>query len=78
MATVTTTLTLADQHHCQELKEACLAFMSSPKVVQVVVASDEFKHLMASCPQLVSDNRRLFDNALAETAKNRLRFSIDG
>nr|CAB3488330.1 unnamed protein product [Digitaria exilis] len=52
VSTVTTTLALADQHHCQELKEACLAFMSSPKVLRVVVASDEFKHLMASCPQL--------------------------
>ncbi|KAF8649689.1 hypothetical protein HU200_064230 [Digitaria exilis] len=73
VSTVTTTLALADQHHCQELKEACLAFMSSPKVLRVVVASDEFKHLMASCPQLVSDNRRLFGSASAGTdilAKN--------
>ncbi|RCV35503.1 hypothetical protein SETIT_7G244700v2 [Setaria italica] len=56
VSTVTTTLALADQHHCQELKEACVAFiMSSPKVLRAIVATDEFKHLMASCPQLVSD-----------------------
>ncbi|PAN40193.1 hypothetical protein PAHAL_7G298400 [Panicum hallii] len=54
VSTVMTTLALADQHHCQELKEACIAFMSSPKVLRVLVATDEFKHLMASCPQLVS------------------------
>ncbi|RLM75724.1 BTB/POZ and MATH domain-containing protein 2-like [Panicum miliaceum] len=54
VSTVMTTLALADQHHCQELKEACIAFMSSPKVLRVLVATDEFKHLMATCPQLAS------------------------
>ena len=54
VSTVMATLALADQHHCQELKEACIAFMSSPKVLRVLVATDEFKHLMAICPQLVS------------------------
>nr|TKW06696.1 hypothetical protein SEVIR_7G256501v2 [Setaria viridis] len=65
VSTVTTTLALADQHHCQELKEACVAFiMSSPKVLRAIVATDEFKHLMASCPQLVSDGS--LDSASAE------------
>ncbi|CAL5025345.1 unnamed protein product [Urochloa decumbens] len=66
VATVTTTLALADQHHCQELKNACVAFMAStPKVLRAVVATDGFKHLMASCPDLVS-NGSLLDSASVE------------
>ncbi|CAN6250218.1 unnamed protein product [Urochloa humidicola] len=65
VSTVTTTLALADQHHCQELKDACIAFMSSPEVLRVVVATDGFKHLMASCPHLAS-NGTFLDSASVE------------
>ncbi|KAL6843960.1 hypothetical protein ACP4OV_025633 [Aristida adscensionis] len=54
VSTVVTTLALADQHHCQELKDACIAFMSSPKVLRVVVGTDELKHLTASCPLVLN------------------------
>lgn len=53
VSTVTATLALADQHHCQLLKEACIAFVSSSKNLRLVVATDEFKQLMATSPLLL-------------------------
>ncbi|KQJ84707.1 BTB/POZ and MATH domain-containing protein 2 [Brachypodium distachyon] len=48
--TVATTLVLAEQHHCKVLKEACLEFMVPPNVLRAVMATDGFRHLLASCP----------------------------
>ncbi|XP_066334453.1 BTB/POZ and MATH domain-containing protein 2-like [Miscanthus floridulus] len=52
--TVATTLALAEQHHCARLKDACLKFVASRRdVLGVVMKTDGFKHLMASCPLIV-------------------------
>jgi speckle-type POZ protein len=60
VSNVMATLLLADQHHCQTLKEACLVFLSSPKILRLVIATDEFKQLMATCPLLLTNaNPRL-------------------
>ncbi|KAM0825345.1 hypothetical protein ACQ4PT_069626 [Festuca glaucescens] len=54
--TVATTLALADQHHCVELKDACLRFLSSgDDVRQAVKGTDGFKHLATSCPSLMME-----------------------
>ncbi|XP_044320596.1 BTB/POZ and MATH domain-containing protein 2-like [Triticum aestivum] len=53
--TVATTLVLAEQHHCGDLKKACIEFMTSQNRLGNVVATDGFKHLMASCPLLTKD-----------------------
>ncbi|XP_034570664.1 BTB/POZ and MATH domain-containing protein 2-like [Setaria viridis] len=52
VSTVATTLVLAQQHQCRELKEACIEFLRSPRVVEAVVATDGFEHLTKSCPAL--------------------------
>uniref|UniRef100_A0A453D0J3 BTB domain-containing protein n=2 Tax=Aegilops tauschii TaxID=37682 RepID=A0A453D0J3_AEGTS len=53
--TVATTLVLAEQHHCGDLKKACIEFMTSQNRLGNIVATDGFKHLMASCPLLTKD-----------------------
>ena len=53
--TVATMLVLAEQHHCGDLKKACIEFMTSQNRLGNVVATDGFKHLMASCPLLTKD-----------------------
>ncbi|XP_039784286.1 BTB/POZ and MATH domain-containing protein 3-like [Panicum virgatum] len=50
VSTVATTLALAEQHRCQGLKEACYEFLKSPKTLDAVMATDEFQHLVKSCP----------------------------
>ncbi|KAJ1272867.1 hypothetical protein BS78_06G235500 [Paspalum vaginatum] len=47
--TVATTMVLAEQHSCTQLKDACLGFISSRDVLRVVMRTDGFKHLIRSC-----------------------------
>jgi speckle-type POZ protein len=50
-STVATTLTLAEQHGCRVLKQACIYFLQwVPGNLKAVMASDGFQHLKASCP----------------------------
>nr|XP_020165419.1 BTB/POZ and MATH domain-containing protein 1-like [Aegilops tauschii subsp. strangulata] len=52
-STVTSTLALATHHYRDQLKEACLKFMSSSReAMDAVVVTDGFQHLIASCPML--------------------------
>ncbi|XP_048553374.1 BTB/POZ and MATH domain-containing protein 2-like [Triticum urartu] len=53
--TVATTLVLAEQHHCKDLKEACVEFIAAWNVLPTVMATDGFKHLVASCPLLMKE-----------------------
>ncbi|XP_047059072.1 BTB/POZ and MATH domain-containing protein 2-like [Lolium rigidum] len=53
--TVATTLVLAEQHHCKDVKEACLEFMASRKVLRAVMETDGFKHLVTTCPLLMKE-----------------------
>ncbi|KAF7011196.1 hypothetical protein CFC21_025527 [Triticum aestivum] len=53
--TVATTLVLAEQHHCKDLKEACVEFMAPRNVLQAAMATDGFKHLVASCPFVMKE-----------------------
>jgi len=62
---VATTLTLAEQNHASELKRVCLEFISSSEKLAEVMASEGFKHMVASCPHLqveilqqIADRRR--------------------
>jgi speckle-type POZ protein len=52
---VATTLALADQHNCSELKDACIEFMISSNRVDDVLASKGYDHLKRSCPTIISD-----------------------
>ncbi|KAL3523857.1 hypothetical protein ACH5RR_016691 [Cinchona calisaya] len=51
--TVATTLSLAEQHHCSQLKAICLKFAATN--LGVVMRSDGFRHLEQSCPSLLSE-----------------------
>ncbi|XP_047979694.1 BTB/POZ and MATH domain-containing protein 3-like isoform X1 [Salvia hispanica] len=66
--TVATTLSLAEQHHCAQLKSICLKFATthlggtaSPDIIeemsklQLVMKSEGFEHLEQSCPSLLSE-----------------------
>lgn len=53
--TVATTLTLAEQHRCMQLKDECLRFMASHDVLGAVMKTDGFKHLVASCPLVMKE-----------------------
>ncbi|CAN6229624.1 unnamed protein product [Urochloa humidicola] len=55
VGTVATTLALADQHRCTQLKDACLGFIASRNVLGVVKKTDGFKHLTASCPSIMNE-----------------------
>uniref|UniRef100_A0A0D9XJW6 BTB domain-containing protein n=1 Tax=Leersia perrieri TaxID=77586 RepID=A0A0D9XJW6_9ORYZ len=50
---VTTILTLAEQHHCHGLKEACLEFLSSPTNLELGRSGDDFENLATTCPSVV-------------------------
>ncbi|XP_016573522.1 BTB/POZ and MATH domain-containing protein 3 isoform X3 [Capsicum annuum] len=51
--TVATTLSLAEQHHCPQLKAICLKFAATN--LGVVMQTEGFKHLEQSCPSLLSE-----------------------
>uniref|UniRef100_A0A0E0BLF4 BTB domain-containing protein n=1 Tax=Oryza glumipatula TaxID=40148 RepID=A0A0E0BLF4_9ORYZ len=50
--TAATTLALAEQHGCHDLKEVVLRFIRLPSNMEAVKCSDGFKHLLESCPSL--------------------------
>ncbi|WOG93957.1 hypothetical protein DCAR_0313247 [Daucus carota subsp. sativus] len=51
--TVATTLSLADQHRCSQLKEVCLKFASAN--LGVFMQSEGFKYLEENCQSLVAE-----------------------
>ncbi|KAI3888372.1 hypothetical protein MKW92_006688 [Papaver armeniacum] len=53
--TVATTLTLAEQHQCLQLKTVCLEFAAKPENLGEVMKSDGFAYLEKSCPSLLID-----------------------
>jgi speckle-type POZ protein len=51
--TVATMLELADKHHCNGLKGACLDFLNSPANLQEVTAAGGLNDLTISCPAVL-------------------------
>nr|VDD47211.1 unnamed protein product [Brassica oleracea] len=79
--TVATTLALAEQHHCFQLKAACLEFIALPANLKAVMETDGFDYLKESCPGLLSELleyvARLSEHSLA-SSWNRKEFYPDG
>ena len=50
-----TTLALADQHHCGNLKNACVQFILTANRMDAVLASKGYTHLKRSCPSVIVD-----------------------
>ncbi|CAH1433254.1 unnamed protein product [Lactuca virosa] len=53
--TVATTLALAEQHHCFQLKSVCLKFVAEPENLKAVMQSDGFDYLTQSCPCVITE-----------------------
>ncbi|XP_051198438.1 BTB/POZ and MATH domain-containing protein 2-like [Lolium perenne] len=54
--TAATTLALAEQHNCSQLKAKCAEFIvSTPAVLDAVLATEGYKHLATSCPSVLAD-----------------------
>jgi speckle-type POZ protein len=54
--TAATTLALAEQHNCPQLKVKCVEFIvSTSEILNAVLATDGYKHLEASCPTVLPD-----------------------
>ncbi|KQK17057.1 BTB/POZ and MATH domain-containing protein 2 [Brachypodium distachyon] len=53
--TAATTLALAEQHDCEQLKAKCMEFIvSTPAVLDAVLATEGYKHLEMSCPSVLT------------------------
>lgn len=53
--TVATTLALAEQHHCFQLKDACLKFIAMPENLKAVMETEGFEYLKESCPSVLTE-----------------------
>ncbi|KAK2455605.1 BTB/POZ and MATH domain-containing protein 2 [Trifolium repens] len=53
--TVATTLALAEQHHCFQLKAVCLKFIARPENLRAVMQTDGFEYLKESCPSVLTE-----------------------
>ncbi|KAF8401624.1 hypothetical protein HHK36_012570 [Tetracentron sinense] len=53
--TVATTLALAEQHHCFQLKAVCLKFVALPENLRAVMQTDGFEYLKESCPSVMTE-----------------------
>ncbi|TVU42432.1 hypothetical protein EJB05_08837, partial [Eragrostis curvula] len=52
---VASTLALADQHHCNKLKDVCIEFINSCDRIGDVAASKGYEHLKRACPTVFMD-----------------------
>nr|CAB3471121.1 unnamed protein product [Digitaria exilis] len=58
--TAATTLALAEQHSCSVLKTKCVDFITrSPETLNAVLATDGYKHLVESCPLVLTELLRV-------------------
>ncbi|GAB2266437.1 BTB/POZ and MATH domain-containing protein 1 [Dionaea muscipula] len=53
--TVATTLALAEQHRCLELKTICLRFIASRENLKAVMQTEGFQYVKESCPSVVAE-----------------------
>jgi speckle-type POZ protein len=54
--TAATSLVLAEQHNCSQLKAKCVEFIvSTPAILNAVFATEGYEHLAASCPLVLAD-----------------------
>lgn len=53
--TVATTLALAEQHHCLQLKAECLKFIALRENLRAVMQTEGFEYLKVSCPSVITE-----------------------
>ncbi|WCJ19671.1 BTB/POZ and MATH domain-containing protein 3 [Euphorbia peplus] len=80
--TVATTLALAEQHQCSQLKSICLKFAANPANLGEVMQSEGFRHLEESCPSLLCEMLKTFasgdENSSLVSSRKRSNSSIYG
>ncbi|KAF0900521.1 hypothetical protein E2562_032117 [Oryza meyeriana var. granulata] len=75
--TVAATLAMADQHHCQKLKEACVEFLATSKKMEGVLESQGYRKIKLSCPSFMVDLWEIIGRKMASypvIPKTRLGF----
>jgi speckle-type POZ protein len=73
---VASTLALAEQHHCNRLKEACLKFIQvqSLPCLDKVMATDDWEHITAAYPSLLKELiAKLVSNQKKDKKRKRQR-----
>ncbi|XP_057780446.1 BTB/POZ and MATH domain-containing protein 2-like [Salvia miltiorrhiza] len=79
--TVATTLALAEQHHCFQLKAVCLKFVALPENLRAVMQTDGFEYLKESCPNVLTELleyvARINEHSIA-TGKQGIEGILDG
>ncbi|XP_010524788.1 PREDICTED: BTB/POZ and MATH domain-containing protein 2 isoform X2 [Tarenaya hassleriana] len=79
---VTTTLALAEQHHCLQLKAVCLKFISAPQHLKAVMQTEGFEYLKESCPTLLTELlehvARLGEHRMAASVYPKEEVLVDG
>ncbi|KAG4377094.1 hypothetical protein GLYMA_18G034700v4 [Glycine max] len=79
---VATTLALAEQHHCPQLKAICLKYIANPANLGAVMQSEAFVHLKESCPSMLLELLETFasvdDNSGQTLSRKRSGSSIYG
>jgi speckle-type POZ protein len=53
--TVASTLALADQHNCKNLRDMCIEFMASSDNMRAVVATEGYANVKRTCPSVIVD-----------------------
>ncbi|XP_031495056.1 BTB/POZ and MATH domain-containing protein 2-like [Nymphaea colorata] len=53
--TVATTLALAEQHNCVQLKTVCLKFIAMPTNLRAVMQTEGYEYLRESCPSVLTE-----------------------
>ncbi|GMH08383.1 hypothetical protein Nepgr_010223 [Nepenthes gracilis] len=53
--TAATTLALAEQHHCFQLKAVCLKFIALRENLRAVMQTEGFEYLKKSCPSVLTE-----------------------
>lgn len=72
--TVATTLALAEQNNARELKRVCLEFVS--KHLQPVMASEGYRYMIDTCPQLQSELLSVIATAPAQQHRSRTHLAL--
>ncbi|KAF7031840.1 hypothetical protein CFC21_043102 [Triticum aestivum] len=55
VSSVTTILTLAEQHNCHGLKEVCFEFIKTPANLKEITAADGLEDITRTCPSLLKE-----------------------
>ncbi|KAJ7960160.1 BTB/POZ and MATH domain-containing protein [Quillaja saponaria] len=79
--TVATTLALAEQHHCPQLKAICLKFIANTANLGEVMQSESFMHLKESCPSMLLELLETFasvDENSKQLSRKRSGSSVYG